>query len=155
MVGKIKTYFFSLQEKERFLLIVMIYAVIILGGFFIVLPTALNFSEGKRKILKEKVFEYYHFKELLASYIPLESKKSKVTISQISNIAQKTGMKQYISLIKPMEKGFEIKVSDAPFNTFSAFLKALKKEGISVVSLNVNTITGDVKGYLVVSEGGE
>ena len=154
MLNKVKTYFFSLQEKERFLLIIMVYAVIILGGFFIVLPAVLNFSEGKRKILKEKISEYYQFKELLASYIPSENRKAKITISQISDIAQRTGMKRYISLIKPVEKGFEVKVSDAPFDAFSTFLKTLKKKDISVVSLNINTVTGAVKGYLVVSEGG-
>ncbi len=151
MIEKLKLYFQSLQDRERYLIIFLVYGIIFLGGFFLAVPYFFSSSNRQKEILKQKVEQFYQFKSLIAVYSPKTLSRKHLTLSDISRIAVDTGIKSYILSIKPVENGFEIRIDNAEKVVFSSFLKGLKKEKTNIDAVHINLITGKVKGTVVVS----
>ncbi|WP_022847622.1 MULTISPECIES: hypothetical protein [unclassified Desulfurobacterium] len=147
---KVKLFFSSLSDKERWWLILGIYAVVILGGGFILLPSAFNSYFREKKELKNVVSEFYSFKKLLSEAVPEKSGKP-VSLKDVSSVLTVSGIKPFVVSIKPSGNNFEIKIDGAPMEVFSSALKIFKNRGFSVLYMNVDTVTGKVKALLTVS----
>ncbi|OMH40864.1 hypothetical protein [Desulfurobacterium indicum] len=147
---KVRLFFSSFSDKERWWIVIGVYAVVILGGGFIFLPAAFNsYVKGKEQ-LKRTVVEFYSFKKLLSEVVPDKSSRP-ISLEDVSKVLSDSGIKPFVVSIKPSGGNFEIKVDGTPADVFASALKTFKKEGFSVPYVNVDTVTGKIKALFTVS----
>ncbi|WP_456397537.1 hypothetical protein [Desulfurobacterium sp.] len=147
---KARLFFSSLSDKERWWIVIGVYAIVILGGGFILLPAAFNSYVKEKEQLKRTVVEFYSFKKLISEVVPRKTSR-RVSLEDISRVLSDSGMKPFVVSIKPSVGNFEIKVDGAPADVFVSALKTFKRKGFSVLYVNVNTVTGKVRALFTVS----
>ncbi|WP_457568363.1 hypothetical protein [Desulfurobacterium sp.] len=149
-MDRLRFFFSSLSDRERWWLIAGIYGVVILFGGLILFPAALKSYYAGRKELKVAVAEFYSFKQLLGEAVP-ETSAGKVSLKEISELLEVSGIKPFVVSIKPAEGNFEIKIEGAPAKVFASSLRLFKDKGFSVPYVNVDAVTGKIKAIVVVS----
>lgn len=149
-------YFNNLETRERYILLIGIYAVIIIVGlFFITIPLYKKLQKIDAKIQKETE-NYTQLVKLASEYIVYKPKYKKVNLSLsfIENLAKETGIKENISSLKPVSNGVEVSFEQVNGENLAAFIQKIKKKNLKISSFYMEDIKGNGKlnVRLIVSE---
>ncbi len=149
---KIILFLNSLEKRERLLLIIGIYAVIIIIGIFFITLPLYNSNKKLENILETEISKFNELKELASKYqgtAKNKIEKLNISLSEIENLSMQVGIKDKISSIKPItfgeEKGIEINIKGADYQKVFEFLVKIKKKGYSIKSISINDPKGNGK----------
>ncbi len=150
-------YLESLEKRERILLFLGIYGVIfILGIFYITVPN-INKLEGlDRKIVKE-IQDYHRLLKLTSQYISYKPKYREVSLSLsfVENLAEKAGIKDNITSLKPYRKGsIEVSFEKVDGERLTSFISYIKRKNLKITYFSMEDPkgNGELNVRMVISE---
>ncbi len=142
---KIFLYLDSLEKREKIVLIFALYIILIIVGlFFVIFPLLSEIQKLDRIIYKEKQ-NYRKLLELASEYKQLkqENFSNELSLTFIENLAQKLGIKENITYIKPyQEKGVEVYFENIKGDEFIKFIKKIKEKEFYISFINIESLYG-------------
>ncbi|RUM58371.1 MAG: hypothetical protein DSY59_05870 [Persephonella sp.] len=153
-MNKLILFFNSLDRRERLILLIGLYSlVIIIGVFGLLLPILDKKKEVEKRINKE-FQNYYELVKLTEKYLSFKKQflpTEKLSLDFISKISKKANLKPY-SLKKIDEGKFEILFENTSGNQFTRFLKLLNENNLSVEEIDIYIEKGNIKrGKIIIS----
>ncbi|NPA51910.1 MAG: type II secretion system protein M [Aquificae bacterium] len=152
MIDRINTFLNTLENRERYILLVGIFVtVIIIGVYFITLPL---YEKNKKlkEILNREIQNYNELLKLASEYASIKPsvvQHKTISLSEIENLSQLHGIKQNITAIRPIifegEKSVEVMIKDAPANKVLDFFTELEKAGYKLKFISIYDPKGDGK----------
>lgn len=146
-MSKIIFFLESLEKRERLVLIIGIYFLIIVGFFLIpLLYLSINVEILEEKIKKEQM-KYMELKKLVEKYKVLKPKGQSISLSLsiVDKIVKESELENNIVSIIPTQDGIEVSMEDVKPDRFFDFLKKVKEKGFFVLSVSINDPKGDNK----------
>jgi len=138
----------SLEEREKYIFIVGIYAFIIIVGIFFITFEMLPKIDKLEKRLEKEINNYVQIQEVIHEYkIYKPLAKPELSLSEIEEIARKINIKSNMISIKPYQQGKFIEVS---FEKLSGqqiyrFLRKIKENGYIAEYIDINDPKGNGK----------
>ena len=136
----------SLEERERYILIGGVYAVIIIIGIFFITSYMLTRIDKLEKKLSREINNYVQLQKIIQEYKRYKpSVKPVLSLTKIEEIAMKAGAKSNIVSIKPYQQGESIEVSFEKLSAdqISRFLKKIKENGYIAQFIDINDPKGN------------
>ncbi len=142
----------SLEKRERTILIIGMYAVIIIVGIFFITLPLYEKNQKLKQILNKEISKFNELKELASTYqgtAKNKIEKLNISLSEIESLSLQVGIKDKISSIKPIsfgnEKGIEINIKEADSTKVFKFLVEIKRKGYLIKAISINDPKGDGK----------
>ncbi len=153
-MNKLILFLNSLDRRERLILLIGFYSlVVIIGVFGLLLPILDKKKEVEKRINKE-FQNYYELIKLTEKYLSFKRQflsTEKTNLDFISEISKKANLKPY-SLKKIDEGKFEILFENTSGNQFIRFLKLLNGNNLSVEEIDIDIEKGSIKkGKIIIS----
>ncbi|SNZ06468.1 general secretion pathway protein M [Persephonella hydrogeniphila] len=145
-MNRILLFFESLENRERIVLITGVYFVIVV--VFFVLPAGYLFKkiETLEKRIKIEEKRYIQLQKIVNRYKNIKPKERyTLSLSVIDKIAGKSGVREFVVSIKPVDRGIEVVMEKTEPEKLFDFLKEIKKKGFSVSSISINDPKGNKK----------
>ncbi len=153
-MNKLILFFNSLDRRERLILLIGLYSLVIIIGVFGLLLPILDKKEEVEKRINKEFQNYYELVKLTEKYFSLKKQflpTEKMNLDFISEISKKVNLKAY-SLKKIDEGKFEILFENTSGNQFTRLLKLLNENNLSVEDIDIDIENGSIKrGKIVIS----
>ncbi len=154
---KLILYINNLELRERIILIVGIYAVIIIVGIFMITAANLDRLEKIDKRISKEIENYHQLIDLASQYISFKPnyKKVDISLSFIESLARDKGIKENITALKPYQQNsVEISFEKVEGTKLTEFVKALKEKNLRLTAFSMEDPkgNGELNVRMVVSE---
>ena len=136
----------SLEERERYVLIGGLYAVIIIVGIFFITSYMLTKIDRLEKKLSREMNNYIQLQKIVQEYKQYKpTVKPVLSLTKIEEIAMKVGAKSNIVSIKPYQQGefIEISFEKLSADQISRFLRKIKENGYIALFIDINDPKGN------------
>lgn len=151
-MNRLVIFFENISDREKKILIIGIYSVVFIVGFYL-----LDFSYKRINSLERKLeLEKQKYIELNRTILEYKARKGtytnrNLTLSEIDLIAKQTNTKQNIVSIKPlMENQVEVILEKTNPEDFLNFIQKLKLKKARVTFLKIERIKGKINSRLVI-----
>ncbi len=153
-MNKLILFFNSLDRRERLILLIGLYSLVIIVGVFGLLLPILDKKREVEKRINKEYQNYYELVKLTEKYLSFKKQflpTEKTNLDFISEISKKANLKPY-SLKKIGEGKFEILFENTSGNQFMRFLKLLNENNLSVEEIDIDIEKGNIKrGKIIIS----
>ncbi|WP_457644419.1 type II secretion system protein GspM [Persephonella sp.] len=138
----------SLEQRERIVLFIGIYASIIIGGVLLLGSYNLEKIKMMEKKINREIENYVELQRIVNQYKKFSPsmKNERLSLSLVEELAEKAGIKSNILTLKPYQQDFnsvEISFEKISGDQLVVFLKKVKEKGFYVLSLNINDPKGN------------
>ncbi|WP_029520887.1 type II secretion system protein GspM [Persephonella sp. IF05-L8] len=136
----------SLEERERYVLIGGLYAVIIIVGIFFITSYMLTKIDRLEKKLSREINNYVQLQKIVQEYKQYKpTVKPVLSLTKIEEIAMKVGAKSNIVSIKPYQQGefIEISFEKLSADQISRFLRKIKENGYIAQFIDISDPKGN------------
>jgi general secretion pathway protein M len=140
VIRKLEIFFSALEEREKVILIIGAYAVVIILGIFFITDKNVRKYLALEKKLDREIKNYIELKELASEYMALKGVRHQtknVSLKDIENLARKIGIKNKIVSLKPFQEGIEISLDNLTGNEVIRLIRTLKREGLNVSKISI------------------
>ncbi|ACO03025.1 MAG TPA: hypothetical protein DEP48_05415 [Persephonella sp.] len=138
----------SLEQRERVVLFIGIYAFILIGGVLLAGSYNLERLEKVEKKIKKEIESYVELQKIInqyRSYSP-SVKGDRLSLSKVEELAEKAGIKSNILSLKPYQQNFnsiEVSFEKISGEQLVSFLKSVKEKGFYILSLSISDPKGN------------
>ncbi len=145
LIKRAGIFFQALEEREKLILILGSYGIVIIIGIFFI--TDMNLKKLKKldEKLDKEISNYLELKEIASEYIALKGTPSakEVSLKYIEQLTRQAGIRDKIKYIKPYEDGIEIQLENLTSKQLINFLKTLKKNELNISKLSIEKLKED------------
>jgi len=139
-IRQVGAYFNSLEEREKYILIAGLYAVLIIGGIFLLTDKNFQTFQKVDKKWERELANYMELRKLASEYLSYKKitpAGRKISLKNIEDLAREVGIKDKIVFLKPFEKEIEIRLRNLTGAEIIKFLKVLHKRGLNISRISI------------------